>query len=697
MFIQKKCIGIVCTLSAVFTAVLTVSCSDMPDYKSFNFFTPISRHTAAPGRTISGRMNATITRQIPMADVMFAMDLTGSMDPSLTWFSNNSVDLLNDLNSVIADPRYGVITFKDYPINPYGDTGDQPYHLALNLTDDNQEVQNIFNQFTTGGGNDSPESYTRVLYESYSDPAIAYRPGTRKFLILIGDDIPHDDDLLDGYPGGLTGTGGATTTEDRMQTYLSNGNGSFQDPVYSSGSGSQATRFYFADINGDHRADKLSWQYNGSGGQVAVYGSNGDGTFQDPVYSIGSVSATAAFYFADVDGDGRADKILWDYANNGGQIIIRLSNGDGSFGDPIYSPCSASATTQLFFADINGDGSSDRLLWNYNASSGAVLASLSNGDGSFEDPSASASSAGSTASGSLLFFTDIDNNGSADKIIITPRGDNTAQATLSLSNGDGSFTDIFNLPQPLSNSAKVYFADVSGDGLADMIIWDYLSPYGGKIEVHVSEGDGNFKSPVYSTGSLLQTARFYFADINGNGAADKIHWDIITSGNGINTGVDPGRDGVIGTPDDLDHESVILGMIENNITLLTIFTKPSSTYFQYWLFWSSATGGGAFNTDTADDLSASIKDLLDHEATNIDRVSLQITTPGYESWLTEVTPSAYTDLHVLEDRDLSFEYRITVPTDACSSGVNNHTFTLSVIADGAVYNNQEMDITVSCR
>ena len=36
------------------------------------------------------------------------------------------------------------------------------------------------------GGSDGPESYSRALYEAYSDPAIGWRPGSRRLLVNFG-------------------------------------------------------------------------------------------------------------------------------------------------------------------------------------------------------------------------------------------------------------------------------------------------------------------------------------------------------------------------------------------------------------------------------------------------------------------------------------------------------------------------------
>src|SRR5438876_915659 len=53
---------------------------------------------------------------------------------------------------------------------------------------------------------DGPESYSRVLFESYSDPNIGWRSGAKRVMVNFGDDVPHDCNY-DAIIGGTHDTG----------------------------------------------------------------------------------------------------------------------------------------------------------------------------------------------------------------------------------------------------------------------------------------------------------------------------------------------------------------------------------------------------------------------------------------------------------------------------------------------------------
>ena len=128
----------------------------------------------------------------PKADIMIVMDLTGSMGGALNNVKTNAVSIMNQIRGMIPDTRFGVISLMDYNNGTYGSSGDYPYRLNRRLTDSTTAVSNAISALALGGGGDGPESYTRALYESYSDTVIGWRQGTKRFVLLWGDNLPHD-------------------------------------------------------------------------------------------------------------------------------------------------------------------------------------------------------------------------------------------------------------------------------------------------------------------------------------------------------------------------------------------------------------------------------------------------------------------------------------------------------------------------
>ncbi|MBN2158592.1 MAG: VWA domain-containing protein [Spirochaetes bacterium] len=330
-----------------------------------------------PGESVTVSKTVTITGSVPKADILFVFDVTGSMDAELAQMKTNAIAIMNNLDTLISDAQYGVISFKDYVgylsscgyYGNYGSSGDYPYRLDQNLTDNRALVQVAINGLTTGGGADIPESYSRVMYEAYSDPAITYRSGSKRILVMFGDAVPHDCDLNEGVPGLTT---------------------------------------------------------------------------------------------------------------------------------------------------VNS------------------------------------------------------------------------------------------------------------------------------------------------------------------------------------TGKDPGRDGLLDTADDLDLQEVLAGVAASDITLLMIYSGGTSD-MTLWKHWSGLTGGDAYQLTTASEIPAAIKQLIENELLHIDELTLKVTTPGYEDWLTSVTPVSYTDITIEGTMEFTFEYVLTVPLDACASGETaTRDFMVSAMGDGANYGDDNVAITVLC-
>jgi len=63
------------------------------------------------------------------ADIIIAIDTTGSMFGAIAEAKMEAVQICNDVKAQIPGARFAVVDFKDYPFSPYGGTGDYPYLL----------------------------------------------------------------------------------------------------------------------------------------------------------------------------------------------------------------------------------------------------------------------------------------------------------------------------------------------------------------------------------------------------------------------------------------------------------------------------------------------------------------------------------------------------------------------------------------
>lgn len=183
--------------------------------------------TLKPGESVSETKIVSIPDVPPRADVIFAFDLTGSMSGIIDTAKTNAGNIMNQLDAIPGvDIDYGVMSYMDYPNSyssygysaQYGDalSGDYAYKLNHAITSDNTAVSTAINALVIGWGADGPQDYTRIMYESYADPKVAWRSGAKKIIINFGDNVPHDDDLNAGVVPAVPpwSTGGDPGTDE---------------------------------------------------------------------------------------------------------------------------------------------------------------------------------------------------------------------------------------------------------------------------------------------------------------------------------------------------------------------------------------------------------------------------------------------------------------------------------------------------
>ncbi|MDY7027954.1 MAG: hypothetical protein SVR04_06630, partial [Spirochaetota bacterium] len=167
-----------------------------------------------PGESITEYKGAVLPADIrpPMGDILISFDLTNSMYQELSNIKNNAQNILAAVRNEIPDTRFALVSHMDYNgvfESPgykalYGSTvpnrvPDYPYRLDLPLTNDVTAVTGAIQGLELGAGGDAPEDYTRVFHESYADPEIGWRTGTRKILLAWLDAVPHDPDFAEIY------------------------------------------------------------------------------------------------------------------------------------------------------------------------------------------------------------------------------------------------------------------------------------------------------------------------------------------------------------------------------------------------------------------------------------------------------------------------------------------------------------------
>lgn len=285
---------------------------------------------------------------------------------------------------------------------------------------------------------------------------------------------------------------------------------------------------HFADIDGDGKADwiRVSRTANEAWRALGL----GNGNFQPWTKVPASVAqaGVSTHYFADVNGDGRADWIQFDRSAPGsyGTSSVALSAGNGNFHSWTGNETFYGSSGNYHFADVNGDGMDDRLRATTDP---YYELYASNGDGTFvrlvrnDYLTPLPVSAVKFEAGTKHLFADLNADGNADIIRIQPTGG----AYVSYGKGNGKITD----PVILSSSYKGndITGDIDGDGMDDLLSMAPGSPTGSTARLALS-----YHHPAWVTFNLTPqdgvtgSNQVYLEDVNGDGKADLILISTVT-------------------------------------------------------------------------------------------------------------------------------------------------------------------------
>jgi hypothetical protein len=259
---------------------------------------------------------------ILMGDIGFIVDTTGSMSGTLTAIKSEYAAIVSDLSLELPDAEYGVATFDDYYYAGYGSSGDQPFFLHRQITNDMTAVQSALNGIGLHSGADGPESGMEALYQGATG-------------------IGYDQNCNHNYDGSTD-----------VRPFMS----SISDPF--NGGGGQ---FYSASYSG--------------GGTVGGFG------FRD--YALPVLVYATDNYLRDPDaGYGTPNGCPTD-AGSGDVIGAMTALGGYLIGIDIYGTATpqmnqlAMATNS--YGDTNGDGiASELLVFNWSSSSSAFRTTVVN-------------------------------------------------------------------------------------------------------------------------------------------------------------------------------------------------------------------------------------------------------------------------------------------------------------------------------
>ena len=352
------------------------------------------------------------------------------------------------------------------------------------------------------------------------------------------------------------------------------------------------------DLNGDGKTDLIGIDALNGDIYAAIATSSGRFTFKATLPQI-SLNTFIESYTADFNGDGKSDLVVEQQIDGTApsyistfKVGVALSNGNGSFQDPVYAtlPAAISADPPYGIAagDLNGDGKMDLVLAYFGQGTtgqepGGYCVALGKGDGSF-------SPATFTAFGASPFdvlLGHFHGNKSPLDLVISDTGQRlfaTSQVSILKGNGDGTFGAGTAISSG-QRSSGLLSADFNKDGNPDLIIpinFAYGQPplYAPNFDqdgvaLYTGHGDGSFSTPT----TIAPGSNPYYpitADVNGDGNLD-ILYD--SSGAGVDDGL-----------------TVLLGHGDGTFAAATRYPMPLQSYL----------AAGNFLGDNAQSLIAGI-------------------------------------------------------------------------------------------
>jgi len=151
------------------------------------------------------RSASAVTNQLPL-DVFLLQDLSFSFDDDLPVVQKLVPNLVSRLQSIQPNTTFGVGSFIDKPILPFGKSADSDYVYRTNLplTTDTSALQSTVNNFIIRSGNDDPEAQLEGLLQTAlrSQSEIGFRDSARRVVVVATDAEFHQ--AGDGSEAGIT-------------------------------------------------------------------------------------------------------------------------------------------------------------------------------------------------------------------------------------------------------------------------------------------------------------------------------------------------------------------------------------------------------------------------------------------------------------------------------------------------------------
>lgn len=146
------------------------------------------------GETGTEAKTVTVPRLPAKADILIAIDTTGSMGGAIAQAKSQATALVTSIQADIPSANFAVVDFRDASDGPAAE-----YNLRQSNTNSAPAVQAAINAMTAGGGGDFPEAQNFVLSNAATDDPLLWRADSRRFVVMITDAPPHGA-ATNGFP-----------------------------------------------------------------------------------------------------------------------------------------------------------------------------------------------------------------------------------------------------------------------------------------------------------------------------------------------------------------------------------------------------------------------------------------------------------------------------------------------------------------
>jgi Mg-chelatase subunit ChlD/DNA-binding beta-propeller fold protein YncE len=153
---------------------------------------------------------------------------------------------------------------------------------------------------------------------------------------------------------------------------------------------------------------------------------------------------------------------------------------------------------------------------------------------------------------------------------------------------------------------------------------------------------------------------------------------------------DSGPDWAPGSADDIDWQTLLVRMADEDVTLLAGINGAApaellgitADLVGYWRNWTGRTGGTAVDLTNVGRLPAALAEMLGEGGRHIDRLHVAVAPAGQAAWVV-ATPPEYLDIGVPDGGTTrSFAIAIEPPADTAEG---RYTLRLTALGDGARY------------